>query len=184
MPAWGQRLGIPAVYRWISGYQTHRQLYPLWSALYRASPEIGLSPVRSALTDVLTIRDLDFRLYRRIVEIRDGSLALRQYFEPWVARRAKELSRSAGLSEDECQAVIEAASLAAAMYARKIGLPAHETASSLELSGGDDVSSEAAVLARLSRCFRQSSIVAAIVVEMKQEARRPTAGTELPASRQ
>jgi len=183
MPAWGPRVGMPAVYHGLGRYQTYRQLYPLWHALYRANPEIGLLPVRSALADALTIRDLDFRLYRRIVEIRDGSLALRPYLEPWVVRRASELSRFAGVPDAESRAVIEAASLATALYARKLGRPPHSAVSRFELSGGGDVSSEAAVLVRVARCFRRSPIVATIVAEMKDGARTPTSGVELPVSR-
>lgn len=55
------------IYRW------HRQLEPLWTALYEGNSHIALAPPRAP------IGDHDYRLYRRIVEIRDGLSAIRPY---------------------------------------------------------------------------------------------------------
>jgi len=168
MPAWGTRLDIPALYHWFDRHQTYRQLYPLWRALYEMSPRIALVPPRSRISDGLTIRDLDFRLYRRIVEIRDGSLELRPYVDSGVIERARDLSRSAGLPEQEVRAIVEAASLAAALEERRMGRAPHSHAFPLELHGGTDVSSEAAVLVRVARYFRTSPIVDTVVREVRQ----------------
>jgi hypothetical protein len=59
-----------------------RQLYPLWELLYRATPGIALDPPRSALADAIRLRNLEFRRYRRIIEIHDGRLALRPHLDP------------------------------------------------------------------------------------------------------
>jgi hypothetical protein len=64
---------------------------PLTSGTLREiNPEIALDPAPSGFRDTLRIRDLDFRLYRRIIEIRDGRLALRPFLDADVARRARE----------------------------------------------------------------------------------------------
>ncbi|WP_165605882.1 MAB_1171c family putative transporter [Mycolicibacterium mucogenicum] len=55
------------IYRW------HRQLEPLWTALYEGNSHIALAPPRAL------IGDHGYRLYRRIVEIRDGLSAIRPY---------------------------------------------------------------------------------------------------------
>jgi hypothetical protein len=187
MPAWGPRFGIPAVYERLSEYRSYRQLYPLWKALYRANPEIALLRPRSALIDALMIRDLDFRLYRRVVEIRDGSLALRPYFDSRVIEQARELSRAAELPDDERQATIEATSIAAALQARMYDQPVRIgnslTPPSLESHGGADVASEAEVLVRVARCYRGSPIVRAIVAETKGRASGRVAGSGTPAGR-
>ncbi len=94
MPAWGPRVGIPALYRWVGRYGAYRRLYPLWRALVEATPEIALLPPSSAVMDALTVRDLGFRLYRRVVEIRDGRLALRPYLDPTVAEDARARCRA------------------------------------------------------------------------------------------
>jgi hypothetical protein len=187
MPAWGPRFGIPTLYHRLGGYHTYRQLYPLWHALYRASPEIALLPPRSALIDALMIRDLDFRLYRRVVEIRDGSLALRPYFDSRVIEQARELCHAADLSDDEGLATIEAASIAAALQARmddqpaRVGISSGE--SSFESHGGADVAGEAEVLMRVARCYRRSPIVRAILAETRSRASGRMAGTGTPAGR-
>jgi hypothetical protein len=187
MPAWGPRFGIPDLYERFSRYRSHRQLFPLWKTLYRANPEIALLRPRSTLIDALMIRDLDFRLYRRVVEIRDGTLALRPYFDSNMVERAKELSRAAELPDDESHATIEAASIAAALQARMYDQPVRvgnsPTPTSFESHGGADVASEADVLVRVARCYRHSPIVRAIVAETKGRATGRMAGSGTPVGR-
>ncbi len=67
---------------WIVTYRNFRQLYPLWALMYQAEPGIALDPPGSRLADALQVRDLDLRLYRRVIEIRDGYLALAPYLPP------------------------------------------------------------------------------------------------------
>ncbi|TDZ97520.1 MAB_1171c family putative transporter [Mycobacteroides salmoniphilum] len=57
----------------IQAYLWHRQLEPLWTALYEGNTQIALAPPQAA------IGDHNYRLYRRIVEIRDGLSAIRPY---------------------------------------------------------------------------------------------------------
>lgn len=64
---------------WIVTYRNFRRLYPLWALMYRAEPGIALDPPGSRMADALQVRDLDLRLYRRVIEIRDGYLALAPY---------------------------------------------------------------------------------------------------------
>jgi hypothetical protein len=56
-------------------YWSLRRLYPLWAGLCQAVPGIALDPV-PAWADRLDPRDLQVRLYRRVIEIRDGYMAL------------------------------------------------------------------------------------------------------------
>ncbi|MEV6599193.1 MAB_1171c family putative transporter [Actinoplanes sp. NPDC051346] len=69
MPSWGPRTGIDQL-------AAYRALEPLWSALHRAFPEIAL---HSPADGESTLGGVDYRLYRRMVEIWDGQLALRPY---------------------------------------------------------------------------------------------------------
>jgi hypothetical protein len=183
MPAWGSRFGISAMYQWLDRYITYRQLYPLWRALYHATPEIGLLPPKNAAADALTVRDLDFRLYRRIVEIRDGSLALRPYTDTHVIQRARELSQAARLPDNEVRATVEAASLAAALEVRKQGSPPHAAQPVFDLYGGPDIRSEASVLVAVARSFRHSPIVRAVVKQTRRQQAAASSGAQLPASR-
>jgi hypothetical protein len=87
---------VPALYpvwrrtvHWVTTYRAHRELYPLWFALREINPGIALDPAPSEFWDRLRVRDLDFRLYRRIIEIRDGRLALRPYLDTDVVPPAR-----------------------------------------------------------------------------------------------
>ncbi|GGK21992.1 hypothetical protein GCM10010124_13110 [Pilimelia terevasa] len=72
MPHWGPSLSA-AARAW--GRRGHlRRLYPLWRDLHRRYPAIALTP-HGPLRDVCDPRDLEFRRYRRVIEIRDGLLA-------------------------------------------------------------------------------------------------------------
>src|SRR5581483_7346281 len=106
LPGWGPR--VAAAGRWVTAYRRHRRLYPLWSALHRAVPSIALAPARSALADRLAGRQLEFRLYRRVIEIRDGQLALRAHAAPETVAEALREGSRAGLSGDALSAHAEA----------------------------------------------------------------------------
>lgn len=159
VPAWGPRVGIPELVAWFRRYRAYRHLYPLWHALYGASPDIALLPPRPRLTDALTIRDLDFRLYRRVVEIRDGLLAVRPYRDPEVVTATLARCQTAGLTQEETRLVVEAAALAVALEAKRRGVPRIGGAVSAEVAGGADVASEVLALELLARCFARSRIV-------------------------
>ncbi|MFC4011362.1 MAB_1171c family putative transporter [Nonomuraea purpurea] len=57
------------------GYlRAYRRLHPLWSRLHAAMPEIALHRPRGR--EPLAFFDIEYRLYRRVIEISDGMLAL------------------------------------------------------------------------------------------------------------
>ncbi|MBB4854771.1 hypothetical protein HNP40_002163 [Mycobacteroides chelonae] len=62
-----------AIRQRIQTFRWHRQLEPLWTALYEGNTQIALASPNAA------IGDHNYRLYRRIVEIRDGLSAIRPY---------------------------------------------------------------------------------------------------------
>ncbi|WP_460916703.1 MAB_1171c family putative transporter [Plantactinospora veratri] len=80
IPSWGPNLSA-AVDR-LGRARTYLRLYPLWHAMYQVMPEIALDPPMSRRADLRMLRDLDFALYRRVIEIRDGRLALAPYLAP------------------------------------------------------------------------------------------------------
>ncbi|WP_046775824.1 MAB_1171c family putative transporter [Streptomyces yangpuensis] len=60
---------------WARSYRSYRALHPLWRDLYEASPDIALEPPGASVSD------LNYRLHRRVVEIRDGWRDLRPYID-------------------------------------------------------------------------------------------------------
>lgn len=96
---------------WQHSYRQYRKLYPLWELAYRAKPEIALDPPSSALTDALRLRDVQLRLYRRVIEIRDGRLALTPHLDTDVVATARKGALRAGLAPADADAAAEAAAL-------------------------------------------------------------------------
>ncbi|WP_329454404.1 MAB_1171c family putative transporter [Streptomyces sp. NBC_01497] len=104
---WGGRIGAPV--RWLRAYRRYRALEPLWRALHAQLPQIALDP--SAADRGPGPRHAEFALYRRVIEIRDGLLALRPYFDRAVPARTGEPQDRA----PEQGPVQEAACIAAAL---------------------------------------------------------------------
>jgi len=159
MPAWGPVVGIPAAARWLDRYWMLRMLYPLWTDLFRVSPDIALAPPSLPLRDALSFRDLNVSLYRRVVEIRDGLLTLRPYVDRRIREDAGALGRSTGLSGEDLEVVAEAATVAAAIRAKGHGHAMVEGDVVAAAPANSDLAGEAAYLTRLARAYRRSPVV-------------------------
>ena len=102
-------------------------------------------------------------MYRRVIEIRDGWLALRPYADPRVAELARKLCRENNVAGQDAEAAIEAASLVAAEWAK-----AHDkifdggSGTSVPLVDGSDMSAEVTLLERVAHAYGHSSIVQTI----------------------
>ena len=77
--------------RQVAAYRSLRQLYPLWAGLCQAVPGIALDPV-PAWPDRIHPRDLQVRLYRRVIEIRDGYMALTPVDVPGIEDLVRDVS--------------------------------------------------------------------------------------------
>lgn len=157
MPCWGPHVSDLCLL-W-DNYCTYRRLYPLWRDLYKAFPGIALHPPTRSMTH------LNYRLYRRVIEIRDGLLALRSYRDPEVRIRARQCGEAAGLTGDELRAAVAAAQLKAAVKAKAQGrvVPANSRGSAddrqiFELRRGNDLPTEAAWLGQIARVYMRSPV--------------------------
>jgi hypothetical protein len=153
---WAPRVGLSALVAWIGRYRTYLGLRPLWLGLYEASPHIALEPPRSALADLLP-GDLGLRLYRRVIEIRDGRIALRPYLDPEVAASARRNAARVGLSGQELDAFVEATVLADALRARSQGVRTPAPDAPVGVPGGGDMGSDTAFLTDVARAYRRVS---------------------------
>ncbi|HEY7596840.1 MAG TPA: MAB_1171c family putative transporter [Actinophytocola sp.] len=143
---------LPAIVGWARRYGHYQRLGPLWRALYQAEPAIALDP--PAGPDVLRVRGLRLRLYRRVIEIRDGLLALHPYREHDVAAAARRHATRAGMRGRRLEATVEAAAVAAALRVRAEGGPPSETA--VPVTGGGDLDSDTAFLSEVARAYRKN----------------------------
>ncbi|WP_340556461.1 MAB_1171c family putative transporter [Streptomyces sp. GSL17-111] len=151
VPSWGPRLSEAA--RWCGHYRSYRRLRPLWWALYRAHPGIALDDPPSRLYDLVPRLDLEYRLYRRVIEIRDGQLALRPYMDPTaLAREARRL----GLPEAVPSTAHEALLLRGALDARAAGAaPSGGPVEAFTHAPDGDITEEIAWLTQVADHFRR-----------------------------
>ncbi|MFE3179650.1 DUF6545 domain-containing protein [Streptomyces violascens] len=62
--------------------------------------------------------NITYRLYREVIEIQDGLLALRPYMDPAATETAREAAGRAGLTGSDLQAAVQAAMLDQALRAK------------------------------------------------------------------
>ena len=122
-PLWGPH--VSALVRYARHLRAYRRLHPLWSALYARDPGIALETPTGATGArpwrlVWRPSQLDYHVGRRVIEIRDGILALHPHLDPAVATAAYEHFRSSGVSGDRLEACVEAWRIRAALNAPAI----------------------------------------------------------------
>jgi hypothetical protein len=116
--AWRPTLGdLPARERI---HRATRRLTPLWQLVTNAFPHVQLDapPLSRAARS-------EYRLYRRVLEIRDAQLALRPYIPPEASAQALAASRERNLDPLAADVLLEAMELAAALNAYRTGQPPH-----------------------------------------------------------
>lgn len=111
IPSWGSQLA--AVPRWLRDLRAYRDLHPLWMDLRKFAPDIVLEEPGGS------VRDLRFRLHRRVIEIRDGWRALGPYFEKARIEAGAGIPRAS--SNDAVEAALEAARIRQALRAKEQG---------------------------------------------------------------
>jgi hypothetical protein len=115
MPTWGPALARPL--RWAHRYHTYRALRPLWLSLTRAFPETVHPATENGITP--PGRGIEWKLARRLVEIRDGLLLLTPYRDPRIGTAVHAAALRANRSDP--QAIAEATELHAALQRRRQG---------------------------------------------------------------
>ncbi|MEU5978877.1 MAB_1171c family putative transporter [Streptomyces sp. NPDC047315] len=146
--SWGPSAG--RLLEWVRTYRSYRALYPLWRDLYESSPDIALEPPGASVS--ASVSDLDYRLHRRVVEIRDGWRELR----PYIDRTAQDTGAAAeGGSEESRQAFTEAAQLRRALHAKRTGTMPHDNkdAGDFDDRDPDNFSAEVAWLTKVASAY-------------------------------
>jgi hypothetical protein len=126
----------------LHAYRSLLVLRPLWSAVRQAFPDVVLmQPARSALV-FPGVAGARLRVYRRVIEIRDGMLALRDH-----------LPAGPGVPADEDPATTEARAIAEALQRHARGEPPAEP-NGTWAPVGPEMADEVAWLSRVSVAFR------------------------------
>jgi hypothetical protein len=139
--------------RAVRDFRSLRELEPLWQLLRVAVPYITLD------TGV-PVHGNSLRLHRRVIEIRDGIVALRDYVTADVVAAARATADRVPLGERA--ATVEALEIVGAIGARDSGLP--PTATSFESPfDGASFDSEVTWLRQVSRALRSRVVHEAMV---------------------
>jgi hypothetical protein len=144
---------LPATQHWplvrqAGFYRSLRLLYPLWKGLCQAVPGIALDPV-PAWADRLDPRDLRMRLYRRVIEIRDGYMALCPVDVPGIEETVRAAAGRRRLSPADEATVTAATRLELARRAELRGEVRAGTGvphADKEFTAGTDLDSEVRLL--------------------------------------
>lgn len=140
-------------------------LSPLWRDLVRAAPHVALTTPRSRLLESLgSVPRSSLRLYRRVIEIRDAILVLRDYADAGTVRRAERHIRALDLPADDVQPAITACWLEFARQAHARRAATGTSPPEFATSGGQDLDGEVRFL-RAVRRIRDSSVVRTFLAE-------------------
>ena len=158
---WGDRLA--ALPRWLRTRRTYRRLEPLWAELHGLLPEIALAP--SGAMRLRSPQQAEFALYRRVIEIRDGHMALRPYREAGLVDQVRRMLGGvpeAGPAAAQHAAVVEAAVMAAALENKRAGrrCDAEAPPDPQTAPPARTVDAEAAWLLLVTAAFTRSPVVA------------------------
>lgn len=153
--AWWSHLDT--VVRHLRCYRSWRALSPLWTDIHRSHPEIALTPA-SRLWPVLAGGDAPFRLYRRVIEIHDGMLVLRELLSAHDESTARRQATELGLQGDQIDVAVTASLLRLALERETAGSAHSGGAAGLRFPavppGLDDLESEARWLAAVAAAYR------------------------------
>ncbi|MCX5583472.1 MAB_1171c family putative transporter [Streptomyces erythrochromogenes] len=149
---------VSRVTEWSRSYRSYRALHPLWRDLYEASPDIALEPPGSSVSD------LNYRLHRRVVEIRDGWRDLRPYIDRETKAAGVAGEQTAGgangkAGEELRQAFAEAAQIRQALQAKRTGIvPDHsKDAGDFDDRDTDNFVAEVAWLTQVAAAYSKLS---------------------------
>ncbi len=139
----GVAVSYPRARAALTAYRSLLALRPLWTAMRDAFPEIILFSPRRAVIELAGVDDVHLRLYRRVIEIRDGMLALREHLPDEYAADGDPAAEARGIR--------------LALLARAAGAaPAEQPGSWAPV--GPEMADEVAWLRRVSRAYRRERV--------------------------
>ncbi|NEW77782.1 MAB_1171c family putative transporter [Streptomyces rhizosphaericus] len=131
--------------------RAYRGLNLLWQDLTAATPNVILGPgnrTRAAAAP------LQLRLYRRVIEIRDAMIALRNYVTPAAVDLARRHVTDQALPKQAAEAHVTAYWLTAALHALHSGHPPQPQSANLAGPGAYDLADEINHLLRVADAYQ------------------------------
>ncbi|MEU4244006.1 MAB_1171c family putative transporter [Actinoplanes sp. NPDC026619] len=151
---------LPEYSKLVWTYRSHRRLYPLWRDLTAATPGITLIKRRGFLRE-LSSGSLDLRFQRRVVEIRDGLIALRKHVPADIPPFALQFVENKIVSSDGVDAAADAIVLEVARRAKVLGQAAPDAIAGEPYrikATGPSLFEEVQILSKLAVAYRHSYV--------------------------
>lgn len=150
------------------------RLRPLWLALREVAPELAHTSARRRPAS----RD---RVYRRVIEIRDWLLRLQPHLSAEATAVAERLATELAVPERTRAAAIEAARIAAALRAYRLGLPPALDDESFTEPNQPTLAGELAWLVEVAVQFDTAPLVPATLAALESGAGEVNTGGSAPA---
>ncbi|MCU1641779.1 MAG: hypothetical protein JWN03_2054 [Nocardia sp.] len=146
---------LPQAMAGVQRIRAYPRLYPLWSALSAAAPEV----TRTAPSARGVSRD---RLYRRVIEIRDALLLLQTHLSPEITARAEQVADELNIPAGEREAALEAARIAYALDSHRNGSTPIDRGETFRRPARPTFMGEITWLVAVSTAYHRSPIVPAV----------------------
>ncbi|HKT03260.1 MAG TPA: MAB_1171c family putative transporter [Rugosimonospora sp.] len=145
---------IEAVVAW----RQRCRLFHLWRSVTSAVPDVVFEECPSLWQDVRRVRGNKIRLHRRVVEIQDAALALREWVTPEQASRFADEVAALGLTGEEADATVAARCLDLGRAAKQSGMGRSDAVPDISTGGGADIGGELRWLMLVRRAYREGSV--------------------------
>jgi hypothetical protein len=149
----GSLAALEPLIRQISDWRNRRRLYPLWRTLVDTVPHVILESSASPWREFLAFKDAHLRLYRRVVEIRDAILILRDYVTPDAVRNISQFLEERYASRADMETLVTACWLQIARQRMICGTSPRPHALDTNELGGDNLDSEVRFLLKISNAW-------------------------------
>ncbi|MCO1580466.1 hypothetical protein M8C13_32405 [Crossiella sp. SN42] len=141
----GMATRLAALRNWLSHWRIYHQLRPLWTLFHEAYPQDALNRSTPARwRDLLSLRGVHRRYYRRVIEIRDGVVRISPYL-------AQLQTQEPAVSTPTPTTL--ATQLRAALTAQAQGIPVTASAVAVALPARNDLDDDARQLLALAQAL-------------------------------
>jgi hypothetical protein len=149
----GSLVALEPPVRQISDWRNRRRLHPLWRTLVHTTPHVILEPSASLWGEFIAFKNAHFYLYRRVIEIRDAILILRDYVTPDTVHAIDQFLQNQHTSCIDTKPLATACWLHIAQQHMIHGTPPQPHALNTAELGGDNLDGEVEFLLKISNAW-------------------------------
>jgi len=149
----GSLVALEPLIRQVSDWRNRRRLHPLWRTLVHTTPHVVLEPSASPWGEFLAFKDAHLHLYRRVIEIRDAILILRDYVTPDTVQDIDQFLEEQHASCGDTEPLVTACWLQIARQHMIHGRSPRPHALNTTELGGDNLDSEVRFLLTISNAW-------------------------------